>query len=180
MDRRSFLKNSTVGVGATAAAATLAAPAYAQGKRTLTMVTSVPEGFAVFDDAAQNFCDRVGAMTDGQLTIDKKPAGTLVGAFEVFDAVSAGQADVYHSADYYFMGQHPGFAYFTSVPFGMTGPEIMSWYYHNGGHDLHGELGSIFNLKPFLCGNTGHQPGPVLPQRNGLRLKIDPSSPCRS
>ena len=63
MDRRSFLKNSTVGVGATAAAATLAAPAYAQGKRTLTMVTSVPEGFAVFDDAAQNFCDRVGAMT---------------------------------------------------------------------------------------------------------------------
>ena len=129
MDRRSFLKNSTVGVGATAAAATLAAPAYAQGKRTLTMVTSVPEGFAVFDDAAQNFCDRVGAMTDGQLTIDKKPAGTLVGAFEVFDAVSAGQADVYHSADYYFMGQHPGFAYFTSVPFGMTGPEIMSWYY---------------------------------------------------
>ena len=47
MDRRSFLKNSTVGVGATAAAATLAAPAYAQGKRTLTMVTSVPEGFAV-------------------------------------------------------------------------------------------------------------------------------------
>ena len=94
MDRRSFLKNSTVGVGATAAAATLAAPAYAQGKRTLTMVTSVPEGFAVFDDAAQNFCDRVGAMTDGQLTIDKKPAGTLVGAFEVFDAVSAGQADV--------------------------------------------------------------------------------------
>ena len=159
MDRRSFLKNSTVGVGATAAAATLAAPAYAQGKRTLTMVTSVPEGFAVFDDAAQNFCDRVGAMTDGQLTIDKKPAGTLVGAFEVFDAVSAGQADVYHSADYYFMGQHPGFAYFTSVPFGMTGPEIMSWYYHNGGHELHGELGSIFTLKPFLCGNTGHQPG---------------------
>ena len=91
MDRRSFLKSSTVGVGATAAAATLAAPAYAQGKRTLTMVTSVPEGFAVFDDAAQNFCDRVSAMTDGQLTIDKKPAGTLVGAFEVFDAVSAGQ-----------------------------------------------------------------------------------------
>jgi TRAP-type mannitol/chloroaromatic compound transport system substrate-binding protein len=35
------------------------------------MVTSVPEGFAIFDDAAQNFIDRVGAMTDGQLTIDK-------------------------------------------------------------------------------------------------------------
>ena len=159
MDRRSFLKNSTVGVGATAAAATLAAPAYAQGKRTLTMVTSVPEGFAVFDDAAQNFADRVTAMTDGQLTIDKKPAGTLVGAFEVFDAVSAGQADLYHSAEYYFLGQHPALAYFTSVPFGMTGPEFMSWYYHNGGQELHQELGSIFNLRPMIAGNTGHQPG---------------------
>ena len=159
MDRRSFLKNSTVGVGATAAATALAAPVYAQGKRTLTMVTSVPEGFAVFDDAAQNFADRVTAMTDGQLTIDKKPAGTLVGAFEVFDAVSAGQADLYHSAEYYFLGQHPGLAYFTSVPFGMTGPEFMSWYYHNGGQELHHELSSIFNLRPMIAGNTGHQPG---------------------
>jgi TRAP-type mannitol/chloroaromatic compound transport system substrate-binding protein len=84
MDRRSFLKNSTVGVGATAAAATLAAPAYAQGKRTLTMVTSVPEGFAIFDDAAQNFIDRVGAMTDGQLTIDKKTSGYSRWSFRSF------------------------------------------------------------------------------------------------
>ena len=156
MDRRSFLRNTSASA---VGAAALAAPAYAQGKRTLTMVTSVPEGFAVFDDAAQNFADRVNAMTDGELTIDKKPAGELVGAFEVFDAVSAGQADLYHSAEYYFMSQHPGLAYFTSVPFGMTGPEIMSWYYHNGGMELHHELGSIFNLKPFICGNTGHQPG---------------------
>jgi len=155
MERRNFIKGAALaGTGAA-----LAAPAYAQGKRTLTMVTSVPEGFAVFDDAAQNFVDRVNAMSDGQLTIDKKPAGELVGAFEVFDAVSAGQADLYHSAEYYFMGQHPGLAYFTSVPFGMTGPETMSWYYHNGGQELHDELSSIFNLKPFLCGNTGHQPG---------------------
>ena len=157
MDRRSFIRAS--GVGAAGAAAGLAAPVYAQGKRTLTMVTSVPQGFAVFDDAAQNFADRVNAMTDGQITIDKKPAGELVGALEVFDAVSAGQADIYHSAEYYFMGQHPGLAFFTSVPFGMTGPETMSWYYHNGGHELHTELGSIFNLRPFLAGNTGHQPG---------------------
>ena len=106
MERRNFIKGAALaGTGAA-----LAAPAYAQGKRTLTMVTSVPEGFAVFDDAAQNFVDRVNAMSDGQLTIDKKPAGELVGAFEVFDAVSAGQADLYHSAEYYFMGQHPGLA----------------------------------------------------------------------
>jgi TRAP-type mannitol/chloroaromatic compound transport system substrate-binding protein len=159
MKRRSFLKNSAVGATAAVAATSLAAPVYAQGKRTLTMVTSVPEGFAVFDDAAQNLADRIMAMTDGQITIDKKPAGTLVGALEVFDAVSSGQADMYHSADYYFMNQHPAYAFFTSVPFGMTGPETMSWYLHNGGQELHDELGQIFGLKSFLAGNTGHQPG---------------------
>lgn len=123
------------------------------------MVTSVPDGFAVFDDAAVKFADLVTTMTDGALTIDKKPAGSLVGALEVFDAVSSGQADVYHSADYYFMNQHPGFGFFTSMPFGATGLEMMSWYMHGGGKDLHTELASIFGLKSFLAGNTGHQPG---------------------
>ncbi|MEO0710902.1 MAG: twin-arginine translocation signal domain-containing protein, partial [Pseudomonadota bacterium] len=157
MDRRSFLRTSAL--GGAAATAGLAAPAYAQGNRTLTMVTSVPDGFAIFDDAAQLAADRITAMTDGQLTINKMPAGSLVGAFEVFDAVSSGQADIYHSAEYYFLNQHPGFAFFTSVPFGMTGQELANWYYHRGGQEAHDELAGLFNLKPFLCGNTAMQPG---------------------
>ena len=104
MDRRSFLRTSALG-GTAAAASTLAAPLYAQGNRTLTLVTSVPDGFAIFDAAAQMAADYITAMTDGQLTINKMPAGSLVGAFEVFDAVSSGQADMYHSADYYFLNQ---------------------------------------------------------------------------
>ena len=98
MDRRSFLKTSTLG-GSAVAATTLAAPAYAQGKRTLTMVTSWPRGFAVLDDAASYLVAYTEAMSDGQLTIDKKAPGELVGALEVFDAVSSGQADMNHSAD---------------------------------------------------------------------------------
>ncbi len=158
MDRRSFLKNSALGSSAVAATA-LAAPAYAQGNRTLTMVTSVPHGFAVFDDAAVYFAEAVTAMSDGALTIDKKAAGELVGAFEVFDAVSSGQADMYHSAEYYFGGQHPGYYYFTSVPFGATAQEFSNWYYHGGGRDLHDQLGQIFGLKTFISGSTAMQPG---------------------
>ncbi|MFW2587038.1 TRAP transporter substrate-binding protein [Sagittula sp. SSi028] len=158
MDRRSFLRASTVGAGA-AAASSLAAPALAQGQRTLTMVTSVPHGFAVFDDAAVYFAEAVNAMSGGSLTIDKKAAGELVGGFEVFDAVSSGQADCYHSADYYFGGNHPGFYYFTAVPFGATATELSTWYYQDGGIELHHQLGEIFNLKSFLTGTTGLQPG---------------------
>ncbi|MEL7090720.1 MAG: TRAP transporter substrate-binding protein [Pseudomonadota bacterium] len=158
MDRRSFLKTSALG-GTAAAASTLAAPAYAQGNRTLTMVTSWPRGFAVLDDAASYFAEMVGAMSDGSLTIDKKAPGELVGAFEVFDAVSSGQADLYHSADYYFISQHPAYAYFTAVPFGGTAQEVTNWYYHGGGEQLHDELGEIFNMKGMLAGNSGSQSG---------------------
>jgi len=158
MDRRSFLKTTALG-GSAAAATTLAAPAYAQGKRTLTMVTSWGRGLAGVFDAAQHVADSIGAMTDGDLTIEIKAAGELVGAFEVFDAVSSGQADMYHSADYYFVGQHPGYAYYTAVPFGMTAQEMSNWYYQDGGHELHSELGQIFGLKSFLAGNTGAQGG---------------------
>ena len=158
MDRRSFLRNSALG-GTGAAAATLAAPAYAQGARTLTMVTTWPRGLAGVHDAAQHVADSITAMSDGQLTVDLKAAGELVGAFEVFDAVTAGQADMYHGADYYFTGQHPAYAFFTAVPFGMTAQEIINWYHHQGGMALHDELGQIFGLKSFLAGNTGAQPG---------------------
>ncbi|WP_299614362.1 TRAP transporter substrate-binding protein [uncultured Tateyamaria sp.] len=158
MDRRSFLKTSALG-GSAVAATTLAAPAYAQGKRTLTMVTSWPRGFAVLDDAASYLEQFVGEMSDGQLTIDKKAPGELVGAFEVFDAVSSGQADMYHSADYYFIGQHPAYAYYTAVPFGGTAQEVTNWYEHGGGQELHDELGEIFNLKGLLAGNSGSQSG---------------------
>src|SRR6056297_457352 len=158
MDRRSFLKNTTLG-GSAAAAASLAAPAYAQGNRKLTMVTTWGRGLAGVFDAAQRVADSVNAMADGQLTIEVKGAGELVGAFEVFDAVTAGQADMYHGADYYFVGQHPSYAFFTSVPFGMTAQELVNWYYFDGGMELHDELGQIFGLKSFLAGNTGAQAG---------------------
>lgn len=178
MDRRSFLRTSALG-GTAAAASTLAAPAYAQGKRTLTMVTSWPRGFAVLDDAATYFNEAINAMSGGDLTVDKKAPGELVGAFEVFDAVSSGQADLYHSADYYFIGQHPAYAYYTAVPFGATAQELTNWYYHGGGQELHDELGQIFGLKSFQAGNSGSQSGGWFRKEinsaadlNGLRFRM--------
>ncbi|MDF0601473.1 ABC transporter substrate-binding protein [Psychromarinibacter sp. C21-152] len=158
MDRRSFLRNSALGGGA-AAAAGLAAPAYAQGRRTLTMVTTWPRGLAGVWDSVERVANNITAATDGQITVEPKAAGELVGAFEVFDAVTAGQADMYHGADYYFVGQHPAFAYFTAVPFGMTVPELMTWYYGQDGMALHHELGEIFGLRSFIAGQTGAQGG---------------------
>ena len=159
MDRRSFLKNAGLVTAGGAAATTLAAPAISQGREKLVMVTSWGRGLAGVFDAAQKVADNVNNMSDGTLEIEVKAAGELVGAFESFDAVVSGQADMYHAADYYFVGQHPGFAFFTGVPFGMTATELNNWYYHAGGIELHHELGEIFGLKSFLAGNTGTQAG---------------------
>ena len=158
MDRRSFIKKTGLGLGSAAAATTIAAPAVAQSKRKLTMVTTWGRGLAGVHDAAQRVVDNINAMSD-TLEVELKAAGELVGAFEVFDAVSSGQADMYHGADYYFIGQHPGFAFFTGVPFGMTATEHNNWWYHMGGRELGDELGELFNLKTFAAGNTSSQAG---------------------
>ncbi|QDC09730.1 twin-arginine translocation signal domain-containing protein [Oceanicola sp. D3] len=158
MDRRSFLKTSALGGGA-AAATTLAAPAYAQGNRTLTMVTTWPRGLAGVWDSVERVANNITAATDGQITVEPKAAGELVGALESFDAVVSGQADMYHGADYYWVGQHPAWAFFTAVPFGMTVPELMTWYYGQDGMALHHELGEVFGVRGFIAGQTGAQGG---------------------
>mgnify|MGYP001795557814 CR=1 FL=1 len=158
MDRRSFLRNSALG-GSAAAAATLATPAISQGREVLTMVTTWPRGLAGVWDSVERVVNNVADMTDGTLTIDAKAAGELVGAFESFDAVTSGQADMYHGADYYWVGQHPAWAFFTAVPFGMTVPELMTWYYGGEGLALHHEVGEIFGVRGFIAGQTGAQGG---------------------
>ena len=159
MKRRDLLKGG-VAAGAGVAASVISAPAISQGREKLTMVTTWGRGLAGVFDAAQRVADSVNAMSDGTLEIEVKAQGELVsGLPAVFDAVTSGQADLYHGADYYYVGQHPAFGFFTAVPFGMTALELGNWYYHMGGHELHRELGEEFGLVSFHAGNTGSQAG---------------------
>lgn len=158
MDRRKFLRATALG-GTAAAATSLAAPALSQGREKLTMVTAWPRGLAGVWDSVERVATNIADITDGTLELDLKASGELVGGLEVFDAVASGQADMYHAADYYFLGQHPALAFFTAFPFGMTAPEFMIWYYADGGQALHHELGELFNMKHFVAGQTGGQGG---------------------
>jgi len=83
MDRRKFIKGAGI-AGAAAAASTLAAPAIAQGKRELKMVTTWPKNFPGLGTGAQRVADRVSKITDGALTIRLFAAGELVPPFESF------------------------------------------------------------------------------------------------
>ncbi|MCB9928827.1 MAG: TRAP transporter substrate-binding protein [Alphaproteobacteria bacterium] len=158
MERRDFLKGAAV-AGAAAAASTLAAPAIAQGKRELKMVMAWPKNSPGAGTSGQRIADRITMLSGGMLTVKVYGAGELVPAFQSFDAVSAGDADMYHAAEYYFQGKSKAYNFMTAVPFGMTGSETHAWIRYGGGQQLWDELSAGFNIKAFPSHTTGVQMG---------------------
>ena len=158
MKRRGFLKKAAVGT-AGVAAATVAAPAISQGRQEIVMVSTWPRDFPALGTNAQAFAQRLTDMTDGRLNVQYFASGERVKAFDSFDEVASGNAHLYHAAEYYWKGKHPGFAYFASVPFGMIAPECDAWIRWMGGQQLWDELAAEFGVKGFLGGTTGVQMG---------------------
>jgi len=160
MNRRKFIKGAAVASGATAvAASTFPAPAYAQKRIEITMVATWGRDFPGLGTGAQRFAKRLSDMTDGRMNVKYYAANERVKAFDSFDEVASGNAQMYHAADYYWKGKHPGWAYFTAVPFGFVFSEINSWINFGGGQELWDELAGSFGLKCLSCGNTGVQMG---------------------
>lgn len=153
MKRRTLL--SATGAAAVAAA-TFPAPAIAQGIRELKLVVSWPRSMA---QEEERLARHITEISGGRLKVTVFGAGELVGAFEAFDAVSEGLAEMYASADYYWHERSPAFNFFTSVPFGLTASEMITWLYRGGGQELWDELSAGFNIKPFAMGNSGAQMG---------------------
>jgi len=159
MNRRDVLKGAALGAVA-AAGSTVAAPAIAAGKAMeVNMVSTWPRDFPGLGTGAQRFAKRVTDMSDGRIKVNYFAAGERVKPFDSFDEVASGNSQMYHGAEYYFKGKHPGFAYFTSVPFGLTYTEMNAWIRFGGGQELWDKLGAEFGLKGLMCGNTGVQMG---------------------
>ena len=158
MKRRGFLKKAAAGATGVAAA-TVAAPAIAQGSREVVMVSTWPRDFPGLGTGAQRIAQALTDMTEGRLQVQYFAGGERVKPFDSFDEVASGNAHIYHAAEYYWKGKHPGFAYFTAVPFGMTAIEMSSWIRWMGGQELWDELSGEFGLKCLMAGNTGVQMG---------------------
>ena len=140
MDRRSFLRRAAVGAPAVAAGA-LAAPAVlAQAPLVLKMQTSWGSG-NIWQEFAQDYADRVEAMSGGRLKIDVLPAGAVVAAFQVLDAVNDGVLDIAHSVPVYWYGKNKAASLFGTGPvFGGSATTMLSWFYEGGGKVLYDEL----------------------------------------
>ena len=159
MNRRSFLTKASLTAGTAAAVSTFAAPAIAQDRKEMVIVSTWPRDFPGVGTSAQRLAKRIGELTEGRIDVKYFAAGERVGAFDALDAVASGNAQAYIGADYYWKGKHPGWAYFTSVPFGLTYSEMDAWMKYAGGQELYDELAGGFGIKGLPCGNTGTQMG---------------------
>ena len=97
----------------------------------------------IFHEFALDFAHKVNDMTGGDLKIEVLPAGAVVPAFGVLDAVSKGTLDGAHGVLSYHYGKSNALALWGSSPaYGMDANMILAWHRYGGGKEL---LNKIYN-----------------------------------
>jgi TRAP-type mannitol/chloroaromatic compound transport system substrate-binding protein len=143
------------GAGVAAIVAPTVMPTVARAApRRWRMLTSWSRGLPGPGVSAERLARRITAMSEGALSVDVFAAGEIVPAFSVLDAVSAGTAEMGHTAALFWAGKLPAAPIFTTVPFG-PGPAAHAGWLDAEGQALWDELYAPLKLKPMLAGNTG-------------------------
>lgn len=156
--RRKFLGSAAAGT----AGATLAFPmiANAQTPKQMRFQSTWPSK-DIFHEYALDFAKKVNDMTGGELKIEVLPAGAVVPAFGLLDAVSKGTLDGGHGVMGYNYGKQAAIALWTSGPaYGMDANMVLAWHKYGGGKELLAELynGIGANVVSFLTGPMPTQP----------------------
>jgi TRAP-type mannitol/chloroaromatic compound transport system substrate-binding protein len=137
--RRKFLAGAT----ATAGAASLAFPMIAKGQTgpiSMRWQSTWPAK-DIFHEYAGDFAKKVNDMTGGDLKIEVLPAGAVVPAFGLLEAVSKGTLDGGHGVLVYHYGKQNALALWGSGPaFGMDANMLLSWHKYGGGKELLNKL----------------------------------------
>src|ERR671927_1449153 len=131
--RRRFLKTAAAGAAAAVAAPTIVS---AQGPISMRWQSTWPSK-DIFHEYANDFGKKINDMTGGDLRIEVLPAGAVVPAFGLLDAVSKGALDGGHGVLVYHYGKQNALALWGSGPaFGMDANMLLSWHKYGGGKEL--------------------------------------------
>jgi len=173
MKRRDLL------IGATGLAASSQIRAANKKTYKWKMVTTWPPNFPGLGTGAMRMAKNIEKASGGRIKIKVFAGGELVPAFETFDFVSSGGAEMGHGAAYYWRGKSEATQIFTTLPFGLNAMELNGWFYYGGGMELYRELYESFNLRPYPAGNSGCQMGgwfkkPInsIEDLQGLKMRI--------
>jgi len=167
--RRKFLTKAVAATGAAMAAL----PAMAQDKKGAPAAPAVVSGPTtwrwqstwpakdIFHEYALDYAKKVNEMSGGRLRIEVLPAGAVVKAFDLIDAVSKGTLDGGHGVVAYWYGKNAAMALWGSGPaFGMDANTLLAWHNYGGGKALLEEVYKGLNLDvvSFLYGPMPTQP----------------------
>ena len=95
-------------------------------------------------------------MTGGDLKIEVLPAGSVVPAFGLLEAVSKGTLDGGHGVLGYHYGKQNALALWNSGPaFGMDANMILAWHKYGGGAELLAKLYASIGGNVVLSGKDG-------------------------
>jgi TRAP-type mannitol/chloroaromatic compound transport system substrate-binding protein len=156
--RRGLLKGAAVAAGAGVMAAPMLATA--QTATTLRFQSTWPAK-DIFHEYATDFAKKVNDMASGKLRIEVLPAGAVVPAFQLLDAVSKGTLDGGHGVIAYWYGKNTALALWGSGPaFGMDANMVLAWHNYGGGKALVDEIYKSLNLDvtSYLYGPMPSQP----------------------
>jgi TRAP-type mannitol/chloroaromatic compound transport system substrate-binding protein len=115
----------------------------------------------IFHEYALDFAKKANDMTGGDLKIEVLPAGAVVPAFGLFEAVSKGTLDGGHGILGYHYGKQNALALWNSGPmFGMDANMLLAWHKYGGGSQLLAKLYASIggNVQSYLCGPMTTQP----------------------
>jgi TRAP-type mannitol/chloroaromatic compound transport system substrate-binding protein len=101
----------------------------------------------------------VDEMTGGDFEIKWFPAGSLMKAFEWFDACSKGVVEMAGDWPSYWASKDPAFDFLGSFPFGFTNTDYVIWMYDFGGLELMQKLYEKYGMTYFSLGVTPMESG---------------------
>jgi TRAP-type mannitol/chloroaromatic compound transport system substrate-binding protein len=159
ISRRNVLKAAVAAGGAAA----LGFPMIARGQTgpiTMRWQSTWPQK-DIFHEFALDFARKVNDTTGGDLKIEVLPAGAVVPAFQLLDAVSKGTLDGGHGVVVYHYGKQTALALWGSGPsYGMDANMMLAWHKYGGGKDLLEKLYKSIgaNVVSFLYGPMPTQP----------------------
>ena len=141
----------------------IAAAPSAQAQQKLRFQSVLPSSTLMFQNA-KFWAEKVRTMSGGRLEIEILPAGSIVPAFEVLDAVHKKVLDGGHTAAAFWVGRNRAAVLFGSTPggpFGMDVTDYLGWIYDAGGLELYRELYQDHmkrNIVPFPMTVVAQQP----------------------
>ena len=161
VSRRKFLKTGAVAAGV-AATGTVAMPNVSRAQSVTMKFQSTWPNKDIFHEYAADYVTKVNEMGGGRLRLELLPAGSVVPAFQMLDAVNTGILDGGHGVSAYWYGKNKAFSLFGTAPaFGWDANQMLGWVKYGGGQALYDKLTRDvmrLNVVGFLTGPMPTQP----------------------